>query len=68
LFRKSTAGSTAAIAASPAFRAIRMPTEETHPICFSFCYWDTIATEVIMHYEPVAVESMGIEAVQVAKA
>ncbi len=33
-----------------------------------FCYWDTIATEVIMHYEPVAVESMGVEVIQVAKA
>jgi plastocyanin len=45
-----------------------MPTEEARPICFSFCYWDTIATEVIMHYEPVAVGSAGVEAVQAARA
>ena len=25
----------------------------------SFCYWGTIATEVIMHYEPVAAENRG---------
>jgi plastocyanin len=71
LLRKLDASKTAAIASlyglAPSSGQSAL-TEGAHPIYFSFCYWDTIATEVIMHYEPVAVESTGVEAVQVARA